>query len=170
MEYQLKRISKAGIPEALSKAELYRSLNEPEEAESICRDILAIEPEHQLALRLLGLSLTDQFTGGGDDRYRETEEIFKRLTDPYERLYYTGILEERRGKAQLNAGHLPVSLLPLFESALKLYAEAEKTRPAANDDAILRWNRCVRLLQNPSYGWEELGEPVFEATDAAPPK
>jgi hypothetical protein len=60
--------------------------------------------------------------------------------------------------------------LPLFESALKLYAEAEKTRPAANDDAILRWNRCVRLLQNPSYGWEELGEPVFEATDAAPPK
>ena len=64
MEYKVKRISTAGIAEAIAKAELYRSLNEPEEAESICRDILAIEPQHQLALRLLGLALTDQFTGG----------------------------------------------------------------------------------------------------------
>ena len=76
MEYKIKRISTAGIAEAIAKAELYRSLNEPEEAESICRDILAIEPQHQLALRLLGLALTDQFTGHGSDRYREAEEIF----------------------------------------------------------------------------------------------
>ena len=63
MTYELKRISTAGITEAIAKAQLYRSLNEPEEAESICRDILAIEPQHQLALRLLGLALTDQFAG-----------------------------------------------------------------------------------------------------------
>src|ERR1700751_3856654 len=75
MEYKLKRISPAGIAEAIAKAELYRSLNEPEEAESICRDILAIEPQHQLALRLLGLTLTDQFTGDASDRYREAEDI-----------------------------------------------------------------------------------------------
>lgn len=63
MEFKLKIISRAGIPEAISKAELYRSLNEPEEAESICRDILVVEPEHQLALRLMGLAITDQFSG-----------------------------------------------------------------------------------------------------------
>ena len=74
MTYELKRISAAGITEAIAKVELYRSLNEPEEAESICRDILAIEPQHQLALRLLGLALTDQFTGGTSDRYREAEQ------------------------------------------------------------------------------------------------
>src|SRR5438552_13547768 len=102
MEYQVKRISTAGIAEAIAKAELYRSLNEPEEAESICRDILNIEPDHQLALRLLGLALTDQFTGRGSDRYRETEQIFGRLADQYEKLYYSGILCERRAKAQLN--------------------------------------------------------------------
>src|ERR1700751_2833765 len=102
MDYQLKRISTAGIPQTVAKRELYRSLNEPEEAESICRDILAIEPDHQLALRLLGLALTDQFTGRGSDRYRETERIFAQLMDPYERLYYGGILCERRAKAQLN--------------------------------------------------------------------
>jgi tetratricopeptide (TPR) repeat protein len=171
MQYELKHISQAGISEAIEKAELYRSLNEPEEAESICLDILAIEPQHQLALRLLGLALTDQFTGVKNDRYRETEEIFQKLASPYERLYYTAILHERRGKAQLKAGHLPISLLPLFEDALHLYAEAEKVRPAGNDDAILRWNRCVRLLQHP-YAWEgtEQENVAFEAQDAAPLK
>ena len=171
MEYELKRISQAGISEAIGKAELYRSLNEPEEAESICRDILAIDSRHQLALRLLGLALTDQFTGAGTDRYREAGEIFEKLSDPYERLYYTAILHERRGKAQLKAGHLAVSLLPLFEHALHKYAEAEKIRPGGNDDAILRWNRCVRLLQHP-YDWEGIGQEgiSFEAYDAAPPR
>src|SRR5271156_4963211 len=73
MQFTLKTISKAGIPEAISKAELYRSLNEPEEAESICRDILAVEPEHQLALRLLGLasaSITPAFCTNGGRRRR----------------------------------------------------------------------------------------------------
>ena len=170
MEYQLKNISPSGIVEAIAKAELYRSLNEPEEAESICRDILNIEPQHPLALRLLGLALTDQFTGGASDRYRETEQTFQQLNDPYERLYYAGILYERRAKAQLNAGLPPHTLLPLLEQALRSFAEAEKVCPAGNDDAILRWNRCVRLLQNPAYVsdvWEQEHTP-FDAQDTPP--
>ena len=155
MEYKLKSISTAGIAEATSKVELYRYLNEPEEAESICRDILAIDPQHQLALRLLGLTITDQFLGASTDRYREVEEIFQKLSDRYERLYYTGILCERRAKAQLRTGQPPHTVLPLFERALDCFAEAEKIRPAGNDDAILRWNRCVRLLQTPGYMWQQ---------------
>jgi len=167
MDYKLKSISHAGIAEALAKVELYRYLNEPEESESICRDILAIEPKQQLALRLLGLSITDQFTGGGADRYRDAEEVFLKLTDTYERFYYSGILYERRAKAQLCAGQSPHTLLPLFERALQCFGEAEKIRPAGNDDAILRWNRCVRLLQSPSFQWEEQLA-SFEAEDAPP--
>jgi len=68
MDFQIKAISKDGIPEAISKVELYRYLNEPGEAESICRDILAIDSENQTALRLLGLSITDQFAGDSSDR------------------------------------------------------------------------------------------------------
>ena len=170
MEYELKHISTTGIPEAIAKAELYRSLNEPEEAESICHDILRVDPHHQLALRLLGLALTDEFGCQGSDRFREAEKIFELLTDPYERHYYTGILFERSAKAQLKAGHPPRAVLMLFELALHSFAEAEKIRPAGNDDAILRWNRCVRLLRNPAYEWEELEfEAVgFEAADAPP--
>jgi len=167
MSYQLKSISKAGIGEALAKVELYRYLNEPEESESICRDILAIDPHQQLALRLLGLSITDQFTGGVSDRCREAEELFQRLKDPYEQLYYKGILQERRAKAQLRAGQLPHAVYPLLERALQCFDEAEKIRPAGNDDAILRWNRCVRLLQTPALAWEEQLA-TFEADDAPP--
>ena len=168
MELKLKLISKTGISEALAKAELYRYLNEPEEAESICRDILAVEPNNQLALRLLGLALTDQFHGTPADRYVEAEEIFQSLADRYERYYYMGLLHERRAKAQLRAGKPPHTLLVLLEEAMRCFEEAEKIRPADNDDAILRWNRCVRLLQSrPRFEWEkEIG--AFDAHDNLP--
>jgi tetratricopeptide (TPR) repeat protein len=155
MEYHLKSISTAGIAGAIAKVKHYRYLNEPEEAESISRDILAIDPHHQLALRLLGLAITDQFIGASTDRYREAEEIFQKLTERYERLYYTGIVYERRAKVQLRTGHPPHTVLPLFGRALECFGEAEKICPPGNDDAILRWNRCVRLLREPGYAWEE---------------
>src|SRR5712691_12827853 len=153
MELKLKSISRSGIPEAISKAELYRNLNEPGEAESICRDILAIESDHQIGLRLLALALTDQFTGGAADRYAEAESVFGNLKDPYERLYYTGIVHERRAKALLRAGARAHTVVVLFEEALTCFGHAEKIRPEGNDDAILRWNRCVRLLQRHASDW-----------------
>jgi tetratricopeptide (TPR) repeat protein len=148
MHFELKAISAGGIEAALSKAETYRFLNHPEDAESICRDVLTIQPDHQLALRVLGLSITDQFLGDPLDRCSDAETIFQQLTDEYERLYYSGLLYERRAKAQLKAGRPPHTLTVLLESAMEHYARAERLRPAGNDDAILRWNRCARLLQS----------------------
>lgn len=167
MDYKLKSISKGGIPEAASKAELYRFLNDPEESESICRDILALDPGNQQALRLLGLALTDQFLGVGTDRYREAKEAFEKLEDNYERLYHIGLLFERRAKAQVQAGQPPHTLLPLLEQALSCYSEAEAIRPPQNDDAILRWNRCVRLLEILKSRLEE-GLVSFDVHDAPP--
>ncbi|HEV2421937.1 MAG TPA: hypothetical protein VGS59_09545 [Candidatus Acidoferrales bacterium] len=163
MGHELKRISKSGIEEAIAKTELYRFLNEPEEAESICHDILAIEPEHQLALRVLGLSITDQFTGAPADRYGDVQRIFERLKDPYERFYYLGLLHERRAKVQLRAGRPPHTLRVLFEEAMRCFEEAEKMRPQGNDDSILRWNRCVRLLE--SHGTAEEREEGIDFGD-----
>ena len=168
MNVALKTISKSGFAEAFQKVELYRYLNEPEEAESICRDILAVEPDNQLAIRLLGLTLTDQFLGVSSDRHAEVQSAFRSLKDDYERSYYTGLLHERRAKAQLHAGHPPHSLLPLFEEAMRCFAEAEKIRPTGNDDAILRWNRCVRLLQSRAdFEWEKTTV-IFDAHDGPP--
>ncbi len=168
MNHPLKSISKAGIAEAIAKAELYRYLNEPEEAESICRDILAADPEHQLARRMLGLAITDQFIGAASDRYAEAQTCFQTLRDPYERLYYNGLLHERRAKAQLLVGYSPHILLPLVEEAMHCFAEAEKIRPAGNDDSILRWNRCVRLLESRPDFYAERGPSALHAEDMPP--
>jgi tetratricopeptide (TPR) repeat protein len=168
MQLNLKAISRAGIAEAISKAEVYRYLNEPGEAESICRDILAVEPDNQAALRLLGLAFTDQFDGGMSDRYGEAENVFRSLTNEYERIYHSGILHERKAKAQLKAGRLPHTVLPIFEEALRYFEDAERIRPLNNDDAILRWNRCVRLLQSRigSEWRKEMDE--FDASEGPP--
>ncbi|MCU1311453.1 MAG: hypothetical protein JWO20_2578 [Candidatus Angelobacter sp.] len=168
MDLKLKPISKSGITEALSKVTHYRYLNQFDEAESICRDVIAADPEHQRARRMLGLVITDQFTGKNSDNYAEAESLFDGLADSYERHYYTGILHERRAKAQLGAGHLPHTVAGHFEEAMRYYEQAEKIRPAGNDDAILRWNRCARLLHGIESGSTEKDESVFEASDSAP--
>ena len=167
MNFTLKTISKKGIPEALVRAERYRLLNEPGEAESICRDVLAVEPDNQAALRVLGLAITDQFAGRASDRHAEAEGILQSLRDPYERLYYMGIVHERRAKSLLRAGARPHTVLVLFEEAMTCFEHAEKIRPEGNDDAILRWNRCVRILEQRGDEWsEELAS--FDAIDSPP--
>ena len=166
MERQLKTISKNGVTEALAKVQHYRYLNQAEEAESICRDILAADPEHQMALRLLGLSITDQFTGRSSDRYKEAESCFEQLSSAYERFYYLGILYERRAKAQLRTGQLAHTLNVNFEQAMHCFEEAEKIRPQGNDDALLRWNRCLRLMQSIPDLAEE--SESFDISDAPP--
>jgi hypothetical protein len=44
MDYAIKQIHPNGIEAALQKADKYRELAQPAEAESICRDVLAIDP------------------------------------------------------------------------------------------------------------------------------
>lgn len=162
-DLELKKISPDSVDTALAKAELYRFLNDPEEAESICHDVLAVAPEHQPALRLLGLAITDQFSGRPTDRHADAASAFEQLKDRYEQLYYRGLLHERRAKAQLRAGRPPHTLLVLLEEAMHCYQEAEQIRPPDNDEAILRWNRCLRLMRAHEPEWQrevgiEMGE------------
>ena len=146
MEYVLKPILPSGIDAALHKADKYRELNQPSEAESICRDVLAVDAENQLALRVLGLALTDQFGVSSGAHFAEAEHVFARLRDTYERRYYTGVAFERQAKAQLAAGVPLYAVRPLFDQALEKYAAAEASRAPGNDDPILRWNSCIRAL------------------------
>jgi tetratricopeptide (TPR) repeat protein len=153
--YKLKTISKEGIAEANAKAERYRFLNQPQEAESICRDVLAADPENQLALRNLGLAITDQFTGNPSDRAAEAERLMGQLKDKYENRYYSGIVYERLAKSQLAAGQLPYAVYGFIEDAMECFKEAEALRPPKNDDALLHWNFCVRILESrPMSEWQ----------------
>jgi hypothetical protein len=144
---ELKRISPEAIPSALEKAERYRLLNEPAEAESICLDVLAIDPDNQKALVMLLLALTDQFQTGPVECFRQAQAVVPRLQGEYERHYYSGILWERRGHARLSQGGPGSGAVAQewLRKAMGFYEKAEAVRPAGNDDALLRWNTCVRL-------------------------
>ena len=146
--FELKRITPEAVPSALSKAERYRLLNEPEEAESICLDVLAVEPANQAALIMLLLSLTDQFPAGRGECVAEAEAVLPRLAGEYERRYYAGIIWERRATARLHRGGTGGShaVAHWLRQAMGRYEAAEAIRPAGHDDAILRWNNCARLF------------------------
>lgn len=145
---QLKPITREGIPGALEKAERYRLLNDSSAAESICLDVLDVDPSNQTALISLILSITDQFADDMADGVQRARALLPRLSDEYERLYYAGIIAERRARAHLHHGALGASDVAAhsYREAMAFYEQAEPLRPAGNDEAILRWNTCVRML------------------------
>jgi hypothetical protein len=143
----LKSLSKDAIPSALARAERYRLLNEPEQAESICEDVLRTEPSNQPALVMLILSLTDQFSRQEPDTVTRAQTLVRTLADPYQRAYYAGLVAERRARALLRrAAHSSESTGDWLRDAMDLYEKAEALRPPGNDDALLRWNACARQL------------------------
>lgn len=149
--FELKKLHAAAIPEALRMIERYRLLNEPREAESICLDILEIEPNNGQALIGLLLSLTDQFDmGDATAPAKRAQTVVSRLPGEYERAYYGGIIYERLAKARLKRGGPRSSFVAHEEltEAMECFEAAEKIRPPANDDAILRWNACARLIMS----------------------
>lgn len=156
--FELKPLSHEAVPAALEKANIYRLLNEPSAAESIYLDILAVEPGNQEALKYIVLAMSDRF--GKDYAVGDTHinEYVAKLTDEYERAYYTGIIYERRAKATLAKGGLQA--YELFVQAMEWFERSEAFRPAGNDDAILRWNGCARIINR-----NDLRPHVMSASD-----
>jgi hypothetical protein len=148
-DFKLKPISKEAIPRAIQKAERYRLINQSWAAESICRDILEIDSANQQVLVMLVLALTDQLAEGVHATVmKDVHETLPRITDLYQRAYYTGIVSERSGQAHLHRGGMGSGAMAYdsLREAMKWYEKAEAIRPVGNDDAILRWNTCARLI------------------------
>lgn len=146
---QLKPLSKESIPKALIRAKHYRLLNEPWQASSICRDILVVEPENQRALLYLVLAITDQFGTNNSSFYTEANKLCNQLQNEYERYYYQGIIEERSGKAVLKRSSPRVTYIAYeyYRNAMHFFEKADKISSEDNQDAILRWNACIRGIQ-----------------------
>jgi hypothetical protein len=147
--FALKRLSRDAIDRAVERARHYRLLNEPEQAESICLDILAVNDENEPARVTLILSLTDQFRqGGGSHGVRRAMEHVAKLSGEYERAYYAGLVVERQGRAHLLHGGMERAFAyEALHEAMQHYEQAEKVKPAGVEDAVLRWNACVRTIQ-----------------------
>lgn len=162
MDLNLHDIHAESIELALDRARQYRSLLEPEIAESICLDILNIEPENQAALVVYILALTDQISiSGSQSPFQDIEAAIAKLSSEYKQIYYTGIVLERRARFMLTQPMSRAFAYDYFIKALECYQQAEQMRPDHNDEAILRWNSCVRTIQR-----EKL-EPLSETDQIA---
>ena len=123
-----------------------------------------MEPANQAALISLILALTDQFHQG-PGAFAEALATASRLESPYDRAYYAAIAWERRAKARYHGGS-PGAQRYVYEwivNALRLFEEAEPLRAAGNDDALLRWNACVRFLnlhRELAPAAEDVAEPI----------
>ncbi len=167
MTFAPKMISREGVPAALEKAQRYRLLGEPLAAESICLDVLATEPGHEQALILQILSISDQLGEELSAGVRRARELLDGIRDEYRRHYYHGIVCERYAMAKirqdaLQAGEVAYEWL---RKAMASYEAAEAIRPEGNDESILRWNTCARVLTRNSAlapGAPERYEPSLE--------
>jgi hypothetical protein len=128
----------------------YRLLNEPAEAESICLDVLGADPENQEAIITLLLALTDRFSKGYGVSDTQAKELLARIKGDYDRAYYSGIVAERRAKTKLtqNTPGCMFQAYELLQEAMSAFEKAEKIRPSGNDDALLRWNTCARIIES----------------------
>ena len=75
----------------------------------------------------------------------QAEEVLSRLRDAYERAYYAGVICERRAKAQLRRGYPGAGhdAYELLLEAMSWYEEAERLRPANNDD--IKFSPVIRV-------------------------
>lgn len=161
-EFELRRIAPDGIEAAIRRAEHYRLLNQPVQARSICYDVLEVDPGNQRALVALLLAMTDDFAAGSAS-VNEAKEQVAQLTDDYQRAYYTGIIAERQARALLTKGHSAAFAYDGFREAMEWFEQAAEIRPEGNDDALLRWNACVRTIREKSLRPRQPDpEPVLE--------
>ena len=147
--FEPKSISKEAVPAAIERAERYRLLNEPLQAESICIDILAVDPDNRRATVILLLSLTNQFGHRLGENLTRARELLDRFDDEYSRLYYAGIIHERKGTCALER-RTPGSGYVAYDdlrSAMECYEKAAECSPPGNDEALLRWNTCARIIE-----------------------
>lgn len=158
----LKYISAESIPRALELAERYRLLNEPEQAASIYRDVIATDPSNHSARIQLFLCVTDQFTHKHGPGMDIAEELLFDMPGEYEKAYYQGIACERWARAKLQDGQHPSMVGDWLRRAMTFYDKADGMRPESDQNAALRWNACARLMQRiPGLAKEREETPEF---------
>lgn len=145
--FALRRLSPDSISDALMKSERYRLLGEPDEAESVCLDILQVDRENQDARVDLILAISDQFRRERKPRVELAMKIVGELTDEYQRRYYEAVVLEREARAHLELDTPPVLVFLRYCEAMDKFASAATIRPPGDDSAVIRWNACVRAIR-----------------------
>lgn len=165
-QLEMKPLPHGELSKVLAMAQRCRDVSEPEEAESICLDVLETEPDNQQALVLLLLARTDLLDAGLPGGVERAREPLARLESAFDREYYSGIVCERQARHLLRARgrHSSFVAWEWFQYAMDHFEEATRLAPDRVEPA-LRYNACVRLIERNRHcapGPEEAGEHGIE--------
>ena len=146
--FELKRLTGGDVGSALELAQRCRTVGEPEEAESMCLDVLELEPDNQAALVMLVLARTDLLHRGLPRGVERAREVLPRLESEYQRAYYGGIICERQAKYVLGQRGKRSGFVAFdwFRYAMEEYEEAGRLEPQRLEPC-LRYNTCVRAIE-----------------------
>ena len=110
--------------------------------------MLAVDPKNQQNLRVLILAISDQFASVGTRTgKKEVLAHIRELESEFERLYYSGLIAEKEGRACLTRSHAAQEAYHGFCDAMEWYEKADRKSPSGNEDAKLRYNTCLRTIQ-----------------------
>jgi hypothetical protein len=151
MNLELKPLPGGDLAEALALAERCRTSGEPEEAESVCLDVLDANPQDERALVLLLLVRTDLLERGLPGAVDRARELLPRMASEFDRAYYGGVICERQAKYLLRQRGKRTGFVAYdwFRYAMEEYEAAMALEPE-RQEPVLRWNACARtLMRNP---------------------
>ena len=170
-EWRARVVQCQPVAETFSAAMAHCRSGRLEEAEAICRDILAAGPPHGPALHMLGVIAYQR------DRCEEAVELIRRAlaSDPHQPHFHNTLGEILRAKGELDAAEA------CYREAVRLqpgYAEAYNNLGIAlgaqgrSDEAVAAFERAVSISPHLAEGHMNLGN-VFthagrmnEAVDA----
>jgi len=132
---------------ALELAERCLAEREPEEAESLCLDVLAIAPGNDRAALLLVRSRLALLDHARPEDVERARQALTGLSNEYDRLFYGGVLCTRRAKHQLRqrGAHSGASAYDSLRRAMEHFEAAARLAPES-PEPVARWNACVRLI------------------------
>ena len=87
------------------------------------------------------------FDGSGAGRMKEAKGYLARITSAYQRAYFAGLVVEKQGRGALQRGMGGAFAYTCLREAMEHYERANELKEPGNDEAILRWNCCVRTIQ-----------------------
>jgi hypothetical protein len=102
---------------------------------------------------MLLLAYTDKFKAELYPAFDNAKGVLEKLRDEYSKVYYRGVIYERRAKEHLNRKGPSSDDIAhgRFAKAMAEYERALEIDPKGSRDAALRWNTCTRILnENPN--------------------
>ena len=144
-----KNLESADLDAALAAAQASWAELRAEETESICLDILELDPNHRSTLDLLLRCRIELLKKGLPQSVARAQELIPQLDSDFDQAFYSGMIREAQARYLLEKRGRATSGVAYswFRHAMDDFAAASNL-DAGRVEPKLHWNACLRTLEN----------------------